>query len=166
MEFFYWLEATSLATWINASPSVFAFPAILLTHTVGLTLLVGTTVVIDLRLLGFAAGAPIASMREFFGLFWAGLVLNVSSGLLLVIARAGSVVVNPAFWVKLAAIALALGTFFGIRRIVFRDPPPAGAPAPASARGLAIASMALWLVAITAGRMMAYVEEALMYGGF
>jgi hypothetical protein len=24
----------------------------------------------------------------------------------------------------------------------------------------------LWLVAITAGRMMAYVEEALKYGGF
>ena len=166
MELFYWLEATSLATWINSSPSVFAYPGILLTHTVGLTLLVGTTVVIDLRLLGFASRAPVGAMRQFFGLIWAGLAINVGSGLLLVVAKASEVMVNPAFYVKVTAVALALAAFVGIRRTVFRHPPPDGTPVPPVGRRLAVASIVLWVVAITAGRMMAYVGEAVKYGAF
>jgi len=108
MEFLFWLEQTSLAMWISQSDSMFAFPGILLFHTTGLTLLVGTSVVIDLRLLGFASQAPIAAMRELFPLIHAGLVINVATGLLLVVARASEALVNPAFYVKIAAIALAL----------------------------------------------------------
>ena len=42
MEFLFWLEQTSLAMWISQSDSMLAFPGILLFHTIGLTLLVGT----------------------------------------------------------------------------------------------------------------------------
>ena len=56
----------------------------------------------------FASQAPIAAMREFFPLIHAGLVINVATGLLLVVARASEALVNPAFYVTIAAIALAL----------------------------------------------------------
>ena len=166
MEFLFWLEQTSLAMWISQSDSMFAFPGILLFHTIGLALLVGTSVVIDLRLLGFASQAPIAAMREFFPLIHAGLVINVATGLLLVVARASETLVNPAFYVKIVAIVLALVTSFGIRRTVLRGALPGKGSASLFIKGLAVTSSVLWLVAITAGRMMAYIGEAVKYGAF
>lgn len=52
--FFRWLESTPVSVWINESPSLFAFPAILAAHTVGLGLLAGLSSALDLRL-GFIA---------------------------------------------------------------------------------------------------------------
>ena len=58
---------------------------------------------------------------------------------------------------KLAAIALALIVTSRLRRVVFGG---GVAPdvAPPRARTLAKASLVLWLAAITAGRLMAYVK--------
>ena len=47
-----WLMNTSIAQWVGMSPSIWAFPTVLVFHTVGLALLVGTNVIIDLRVLG------------------------------------------------------------------------------------------------------------------
>jgi len=46
---FAWLEQTSLAVWIGQSTSFFAYPAILLLHTIGLTLVAGVNCVVALR---------------------------------------------------------------------------------------------------------------------
>ena len=63
------------------------------------------------------------------------------------------------FYVKLTLIALALTVLMRIRRIVFdehateaRDPRPERRPA------LALTSLVLWVGAITAGRLMAYLH--------
>ena len=50
-EFFGAIERSGLSTWIRESPSLFAFYFILLLHTVGLSLVVGANVVVDLRTL-------------------------------------------------------------------------------------------------------------------
>ncbi|GEM_PF-6537502 len=46
-EVFRWIETSDLSFWIRSSPTVFAFPAILVLHTMGMALFVGT---------GFALG--------------------------------------------------------------------------------------------------------------
>ncbi|HEY6616395.1 MAG TPA: hypothetical protein VIZ32_17810, partial [Vicinamibacterales bacterium] len=56
---FVWLEATPLSTWLRESPSLWAFPFVLILHTVGLAFFVGTNVAWDVRVLGFSLGIPL-----------------------------------------------------------------------------------------------------------
>jgi hypothetical protein len=54
--FLIWLESTDFSTWVRESPSLFAFPAILSCHTIGMGLVAGTNAAIALRILGVALG--------------------------------------------------------------------------------------------------------------
>ncbi len=148
MEFLARLESTGFATWVRESPSLFAYPGILFLHTVGLSLLVGTNVAIDLRLLGRSRDLPLAPMESFFRVMWIGFWINALSGTALLIADAATKLINPVFYIKLACIAFGVFTMVQIRRRVFH-----GA---ARGRALAVASLVLWAGAITAGRLMAY----------
>jgi len=49
-----WIETTALSVWVRESPSLWAFPFVLILHTVGMGFLVGTNIALDLRVLGFA----------------------------------------------------------------------------------------------------------------
>jgi hypothetical protein len=164
MEFFIWLEGSRLGTWINQSSSVAGYPGILLIHTFGLTLLVGINVVISLRILGFAPQVRVVEMQKLFPLMWSGMVLSVTSGALLLTAKATTMIDNPAFFIKMLAIVLAISVFFPLRRKVFRDPLIEERPVQMNEKMLAVASLALWLIALTAGRLMAYVGEAEKFG--
>ncbi len=148
MEFLARIESTGFATWVRESSSLFAYPGILFLHTVGLSLLVGTNVAIDLRLLGRSRDLPLAPMESFYRVMWIGFWINALSGTALLIADAATKLINPVFYIKLAFIALGVFTMVQIRRRVFH-----GA---SRGRALAVASLVLWAGAITAGRLMAY----------
>ena len=40
IEFFHWLEQTSLSIWVREAPTVWAYPSVLLFHTIGMALCV------------------------------------------------------------------------------------------------------------------------------
>ena len=145
------LEQTGLATWIRESGVLYAYPLILFLHTLGLSTLVGLNSAIDIRLLGFGAGIPLQSLEKTFRVMWAGLALNAATGLLLFIADATRHISNPAFSVKLACVALAVVVLVRIRHQVFRKN--------GSGKLLAAASLTCWFVALSAGRLMAYINE-------
>lgn len=148
MQFLAWLENTGFGTWVRESPSIFAYPSILFLHTVGLALLVGTNVAIDLRLLGRSRDLPLAPMESFFTVMWLGFWINALSGVALLVADATTKLINPVFYIKMTFIAFGFVTMVQIRKRVFH-----GA---STGRGLAVASLVLWAGAITAGRLMAY----------
>ncbi len=106
---------------------------------------------IDLCLLGVAPGIPLESLQKTFGLMWAGLALTALTGTLLFISDAAKHGSNPAFYVKLAFVLLAVVTLVMVRRRVFGG----------GQRGrlLAAASLGCWFIALSAGRLMAYVSE-------
>ena len=157
MDFLYWIEETGLSTWVRESPSLWAYPFILTLHTIGLSLLVGVSITVDLRLLGFGSGIPIAPLERFFPLMWFGFWINAISGVLLLIADASSKTVNPVFWVKLLLIGLAVWNIAIIRKKVFRSGLAEGATLPQNAKLLALTSLFLWIGATTTGRLMAYI---------
>src|SRR5438876_9327828 len=64
MGLFIWLEHTRFAIWLHESESVFAFPMVLLLHTIGMGLLVGLATVVNLRLLGCIPRVRLAPMFE------------------------------------------------------------------------------------------------------
>jgi hypothetical protein len=180
-----WLEGTALATWTRESPSIWAYPTILTLHTAGLAIVVGASLVIDLRLLGFGRRIPAVALAPLFTILGWAFALNAATGVMLFMADATAKSRQIVFFVKLALIALALWDTVAQRRALtqcdpdrLRDPSnsswdpahsswdpalaglasdPAAAALPVlKLRRLAIASLVLWTGAITAGRLMAY----------
>src|ERR687887_93881 len=82
------LEQSSFSQWVTGSSSIFAFPTILLLHTIGMGVVVGINAGIDLRILGLAPALPLAPMERFFPLFWVGFWVNATTGTILLIADA------------------------------------------------------------------------------
>lgn len=158
------LEETSFSTWIRESNSVFAYYFILLFHTLGLALLVGANVIVDLRILGIPALLPLPPLKRFFSIMWLGFTVNVITGILLVIAYPTKALTNPVFYVKLTCIALAVIVMHQIYMRVFGDSGLIEALMEAKGRVLAKWSLVLWVAAITAGRLLAYTYKYLLYG--
>ena len=152
--FFVWAEATSLSTCLRESPSLWAFPFVLILHTVGLAFFVGTNVAWDVRVLGFSLGIPLEALRRYFLVMWAGFWINAFSGVLLLIAYPTKALTNPLFYAKLALIAFGVVLAFRIRREV--SGLAARADAPSMARMLAAVSLVCWIAVIFAGRLLAY----------
>jgi hypothetical protein len=154
-----WLSNTGLARWINESESIFGYPGILFLHTLGLAMVVGVSAAVDMRLLGVAPRIPAAALGRLFPYIWWGLSINAVSGLLLFIASARRAA-NPMFEVKLALVALGIAVMSLIQRELsaIDDGVPPQSPAPRNLRLLATASLAVWLIAIAAGRLVAYIH--------
>lgn len=158
------LEETSFSTWLRESNSIFAFYFVLLFHTFGLALLVGANAFVDLRILGVAANLPLAPLKRFFSIMWVGFTLNVITGILLVIAYPTKALTNPVFYMKLTCIALAIVVMQKTYAQVFGDASLSESLMEAKGRALAKWSLALWIAAITAGRLLAYTYKYLLYG--
>ena len=149
------LESSAFSTWVRDSPSLLAYPAVLTLHTLGLGVLVGTSWMLDFRILGFAPAIPLQALTKSFRVMWLGFWINTLSGLALFAADATGKGSTKLFVAKLAVIAVGVSTIPLIRKAVYGDGTAAAAVTP-RARGLALLSIAIWVAAITAGRLMAY----------
>ena len=160
--FFAWLESTSFSIWMRESPSIFSFPMILAVHTIGLGLLAGINVALDLRMLGFAARVPIAEFRRLWPFLWLGLWMNALSGVALLAAYPTKALTNPLFYIKLALIGVALVILRSIRQFRLADRITPAIRGRWSIKTLAVASLVCWAGAIAAGRFLAYTYIRLM----
>jgi hypothetical protein len=114
---------------------------------------------VDLSLLGLGIGRSPASRiaRELSGWTAAGLAIMLSSGPLILSSEAIRCYRTPAFWVKMALLAIALIFHFTIHaRVVFEEPP---AP-PQRAKWTACVSLGLWISVALAGKAIAIFQPA------
>jgi hypothetical protein len=155
MELLASLENSGFGVWLRESPSIWAYPAVLTLHTIGLGVLVGGNAVLDLRLLGFGRAIPLAPLEKLFPLMWTGFWVNAISGVALFIADATTKGTTWVFMTKLAIIAVGVLLLLALKRIVYRRGEAASETS--TGRALAAASLALWFLAIVTGRYMAYV---------
>jgi hypothetical protein len=153
-----WLEQTGYSVWVRESPSLLAFPFMLILHAIGMGLVAGLHTSICLRVLGVAPAIPLPAMRAFFPALWLGVALNVFSGVSLLIAYPTKALTNPLFYIKLALLAVAFSGFLWMRRNVFGD------KLPLRAKQVAVGSILGWGLAIIAGRWLAYTYSILMSG--
>ena len=152
-----WLEGTALATWTRESPSLWAYPAILTLHTIGLGIVVGASAVIDFRLLGYAPRIRIPSLSPLFRIIMFAFLLNAVTGCILFLSDATTKSKQPVFYIKLTLIGLALWNTVVVRRLILSNPEHVASGAvPSRYKRLAVLSLVLWAGAITAGRLMAY----------
>jgi hypothetical protein len=157
MEYLKWLENTGFSSWVRESPSIFAFPTILLLHTFGMALCVGVNAGIDLRILGIAPGIRMAPLQKLLPVLWLGFTINAITGTILVMQDATTKLRNPDFYMKMIFIALALVILRMTQKRVFGNAKIENGPAPSNVKVLAVLSLFFWLSAITAGRLLAYV---------
>ena len=104
-----WLESTPWGTF--ARESNWGYPFVQLTHFTGLSLWLGTTFALDLRLLGLGSrrATPAQVAEELFVWNWIGFAIVLTGGFWLFSALARSFVENLAFQWKLGLfVPLAL----------------------------------------------------------
>src|SRR5215813_13818780 len=117
--FLHALQNSAFSAWVVGSDSIWAYPMILTMHTVGLGIVVGAAVIIDLRLLGVGPTIPIGEIERVFPLFWVGFLINLVSGLMLFVSEAADKATQPVFILKLLFVLLGVVVTARIRRVVF-----------------------------------------------
>jgi hypothetical protein len=153
-----WVDSTRLNAFMRQSS--WAFPAFDTVHTLGIVLVAGTIMLVDLRLLGLGLrSVPVAQLvaRIVPSTLW-GFGLMLVSGGLLFSSEAVKMYHSPAFRIKLVLLALAGLNALIFHRTIYRDAPnwdPASA-APARARLAGLLSLVFWIAIIAAGRAIAY----------
>ena len=151
---FIWLENTDLAMWVGLS--LWAYPSLLALHIVGLAVVVGIFAMRDLSLLGVARGVLPAQFVIPVRLAFAGFVLNAISGFLLFTSQASIFAASTAFQVKISCIVIGMLLAWRIQRRLSASGGEGEDATVASTYWLAAASLACWLLAISAGRLIAY----------
>jgi hypothetical protein len=150
---FHWFEATRIGTY--GRRSTYFFPSVEVVHLLGLTLLLGTVLVLNLRLLG--AIMPRQSIPEITRattpLLWTGVALALGSGSLLFLAEAIKCYYNIAFWYKMGLLVSAV--IFQL--IVHQKLKAASGPSTRLIKGTAAVSLVLWFGVAVAGRAIAFV---------
>ncbi len=125
-------------------------------HILGLALLVGGIVLVDLRLAGLLRRLDIEAIALLRKSARTGAVLAVGTGLLLASARPAEYLANPAFLAKLAVVAAALANAALFEAMALRR--PRGDLVDSSyGRSAGMVSLALWPVVIALGRWIAFV---------
>ncbi len=139
--------------------SIWLYPLVNTGHVIGIALLFGGIVPLDLRLLGRQADVPLGQLaRTLIPIAIAGLLLAVSTGLLLFATRPLDYIVEPLFAIKLGLLGAAVVNALALHRRaqwgLMRD--AARASVPSGWKVAAMASLLLWLGVITAGRLIGY----------
>ena len=154
MGFLAWIEASALADWVRMSTP--GYPSMITLHAIGMAIMVGLCLLLDLRLLGKFEAIPVSSLQKFLGIAWIGFGINLLSGSALFAAQATSYIVNLVFMSKMALV------FAGAAMAAILQPQLAKAvswpngQAPSGVRTVALLSIIFWLTAITLGRLTAY----------
>ena len=153
-----WLDSTRLSAVLRESN--WLFPTLDTTHTLGIVLVAGTIMLVDLRLLGLALrSVPVAELvpRIVPWTLW-GFGLMFVTGALLFSSEAVKLYHSPAFRIKMVLLALAGLNALIFHRTIYRDvnnwDPVSVVPARARLAGLL--SLAFWIAIIAAGRAIAY----------
>jgi hypothetical protein len=114
--------------------STWGWPAVETLHFMGLSLLIGTVGLFDLRMLGLAKGIPMNALHRLVPWGVGGYALNVMTGVMFVTSAPDQYLFNPAFQVKLALMA----------------------DAPRAAKVAAAISLCCWIGVIVCGRLITY----------
>lgn len=133
-------------------------------HFLGLTLLLGATGILNLRVLGFFKQLPVGPLHRFIPWGMAGLAINTVTGVLFFLGMPFFYVYNLDFHIKVFAVVLAGANLLLFTCTdLFRDSDRVGPGDDARplAKFFAASSILLWVAVIVLGRYMPYFEETL-----
>lgn len=148
LNFCKWLQNTSLG--LAVSGTLWGYPWVQLIHFFGLSIWIGTIVILDLRLLGVAArNQGVAELSDqLFPWTWTGFVIVITGGLMLFSASAATYVQNYAFDTKIPLVLIGIALHIYITTKVRKWDQPLGTPGVAKLAGLV--ELLIWVGVVTA----------------
>lgn len=149
-----WLAKTPVSQTIQKVGWI--IPTVQTIHILAIAAVVGSMVLLDLRVLGIAARAQSLSSvsHRLLPWVWRALIVLLLSGLVMVTGEPGRSLVNTIFQVKMALVMLAAVLTFFLQRDLYAH--AASDAASAGAKTIAAFSLALWVAIVFAGRWIAY----------
>jgi hypothetical protein len=151
------LVGSPLNLWIQSS--YWLWPVMEIIHFIGLSLLLGGLLVIDLRMAGHFRSLNPSATHKLLPVVFIGFGLNLITGLLFFCGDPLRYAVNISFQIKLVLIILAglnaLLFYWKISPVMHTWDP--AAPSPASAKFVAYGSLTLWTGVLLCGRLIPYV---------
>ena len=151
------LYSTPISTGIRENAAI--IPTAQSLHIVAIAVVVGSALVMELRLAGMLATdeSPQAVVRRYLPWLWSGVAVLLATGTILVVGEPNRVLDNPLFWTKMALIVFAsvltLLFRYPILRPQFRSEQVRQA---ALAKPLAWLFLLVWIAVIFCGRWIAY----------
>ena len=123
-------------------------------HFFGLCLLMGSLLIVDLRLMDFIKGVPVRLALRFVPFAIAGLIINILTGILFIVSNPAGYFTNWMFLLKMTLVVIAGAnalyfTFVEEKHVLAL---PEGAPMPRGTKILAFASLLMWTLVLIAGR--------------
>ncbi len=154
LEVFQWIQYSPLLVAMRGSP--WFFPMIAGIHLLGLAMLSGAVLLVDLRLLGLGLSRqPVAVLaRDAERWLMASLAVMVPTGTLLFMCFATKYYYLTAFWVKLASLVLVLAFTFVVRRPLIMS--GTSDMNPLRGKFLGLVSLSLWTIVALGGRLIGF----------
>jgi hypothetical protein len=152
LPFFEWCEATGLGRTIRES--LWMFPVTEAIHLVGLSLLGGALLLVDLRLLGWGLrGSTIAALnRQARPWMLAGVAIMLGTGVLLFLSEAIKCYYNTAFWVKIGTLPFAIAFTLTVKERFARS----ATYTSAESQWVGTADLLLWFIVAAGGRWIGF----------
>ena len=153
-----WLTAADVAQFVSGQ--TWAWPAAEALHFIGLWLLFGIVLMVNLRLIGLMKGIPFAAVHRLLPWAALGLGVNAITGMGFVIAAPGQYVENISFFWKIGLLLLA---GLNLLYVTIFDGPwkiGAGQDAPLIQKAMAAVTIALWVGVMYYGRMLPFLGNA------
>jgi hypothetical protein len=142
LAFFQWCEQSSIGDAIRRS--AWLFPVIEAIHLLGLGLIGGAVLVVDLRLLGLGLRRQSVAQLARDAQPWliGSLILMITTGTLLFLSEAIKCYYHPAFWMKMTSLFLAIVFTFTVqRKVIIADE---ARMSPLWSKVVAVVSVMLW----------------------
>ena len=153
LPFFEWCEASFIGQTIRES--LWLFPVIEAVHLLGLAVIGGTVLLVDLRLLGWGLRQPVREIaQDARPWFLASLAVMLITGISLFLSESVKCYYSQAFWVKITCLPLALAFTLTIKARVVRRPDHDIRPI--VGKLVALVSLALWFTVGAAGRWIGF----------
>lgn len=153
-QFFKWCDATLISQIIRNS--TYIFPVVEVLHLFGLTLLLGTVTVVDMRILGVGMRRQSISDLSSALTPWSvgAALLTIVTGILLFLSEAMKCYGNAAFPYKMWFLLGGIILYFLTQRKITS---PSSRMSLGMMRVIAVLSMVLWYGVAIAGRAIAFV---------
>ncbi|HSV24214.1 MAG TPA: hypothetical protein VLJ17_14450 [Xanthobacteraceae bacterium] len=153
-EVLHWIKELPLGAAVRESRWLFAMGETF--HFIGLCLMVGGLLIVDLRLLGFIRSVPVRAALAFLPLVIVGFLINLASGIEFFVTDPFMYWPSPAFRLKLTLIlvaglnALLFHVMEHRRMLILAD----GKNTSAYVKLTAGLSLSLWLCVLLLGRLL------------
>lgn len=153
-----WIRASALHHFIETY-DMWLWPTFQTLHYFGMSLLLGTVGLFDLRVLGVGKAVPPATLHKLIPFGIAGFILNLLTGIWFFFGFPEQYFYNPSFQLLLTFVAIA-----GINVAVFYlsdafqevKRMPGGADAPMRAKVIAGTSLTAWMAVLVCGRLITF----------